>query len=684
MRIPDPRSTPILTSVCAAFALLGAAVQAQPQAASTAPTGPLAAAVQAASHAAGDKVIVQMRAAYAAKNQARLAQLLPLVQGHPLEGWGAYWALNVRLKEASREEVDAFLARYRGSYVEDRLRNDWLLQLGQRRQWAEFSHYAKGFRMQDDPQVACYELLIDDIQGRATPAAPQRALSLWWGQTKADDGCHHAVEEFFADGRIQAADIWQRARIGAHLGRAAIVRQAVTMAAPQSLPYVDQAMGKPAAFLQHKALATDAARLALAHVALARLAASDEAAAAAYMQTDWAKRLPQAERDFVWGAIGRWAGIRLSPQASGYFAQVKNDHHLLTEQQQWKVRAALRAGQWAQVASAIDAMDMDEQQKPTWTYWRARALQATGKPDDQARAQSLLQSIAGLTGFYEQLAYHAIGGKVMAPPEPAALTPDEQARATNNPGLRRSIYAIHIGLRSEGVREWNYTTNLHQKGGMSDRDLLAAAEFACRYHVWDRCINTSERTKGFMSFRQRYPMPFKDAVVARTAEIGLDPAYVYGLIRQESRFIMDARSSVGASGLMQVMPATARWTAKRIGLENFQTSDLNHKETNIAIGTAYLKLALDEFAGSMPLAAAAYNAGPGRPRNWRNGPELEAAIWAENVPFNETRDYVQKVLANATVYGAILSGQPQSLGSRLGLSIGPRPEGSPAAIADLP
>jgi soluble lytic murein transglycosylase len=146
---------------------------------------------------------------------------------------------------------------------------------------------------------------------------------------------------------------------------------------------------------------------------------------------------------------------------------------------------------------------------------------------------------------------------------------------------------------------------------------------------------------------------------------------------------MDARSGVGASGLMQVMPATARWTARKIGLAGFTPDQIYDRDTNITIGTAYLKLALDDFDGSMPLAAAAYNAGPGRPRNWRNGPVIDAAIWAENVPFTETRDYVKKVLANTVNYAAILTGQPQSLKSRLGL-VGPRDAGRPEPNKDLP
>ena len=236
------------------------------------------------------------------------------------------------------------------------------------------------------------------------------------------------------------------------------------------------------------------------------------------------------------------------------------------------------------------------------------------------------------------------------------------------------------------MREWNYSTNLHARGGMSDRELLAAADFACQREVWDRCINTSERTRALIDSEQRFPMPFRDAVFKRATQIGLDPAYVYGLIRQESRFIMDARSGVGASGLMQVMPPTARWTAKKIGLVNFKPEQINDRDTNIAIGTGYLKLVLDDFAGSMPLAAAAYNAGPGRPRSWRGqtgDPVLEAAIWAENVPFTETRDYVKKVLSNTTNYAALISGQPQSLKARLGL-IGPRETGAAQINEELP
>ena len=201
--------------------------------------------------------------------------------------------------------------------------------------------------------------------------------------------------------------------------------------------------------------------------------------------------------------------------------------------------------------------------------------------------------------------------------------------------------------------------------------------------VWDRCINTSDRTRGEVDLAQRFPTPFRTEVLAKAREAGLDPAYMYGLIRQESRFVMDARSSVGASGLMQIMPATARWTARRIGLD-YRPEMITDRDVNLRLGTNYLKIVLDDFGGSQAMAAAAYNAGPNRPRRWREGPFTEAAAWAENIPFAETRDYVKKVLSNAVYYSGVLTGQPGTLKGRLGGAIGPRDGAAPAPDGQIP
>jgi len=374
-----------------------------------------------------------------------------------------------------------------------------------------------------------------------------------------------------------------------------------------------------------------------------------------------------------------------------YFAQAGNVQELPDDLLAWKVRAALRAPgkpNWSMVESAIEAMSPVAQKEPAWVYWRARSLMARQPTSTTAMPQALhgLQSIAGNQGFYEQLAEEELGRKILAPVRPGTPTVTELDAVKSLLGLQRAIYAIRIGLRQEGVREWNYTTGMvdaqGKRGRLSDREKLAAAQWACDLEIWDRCINTSERTQLF-DVHHRYPMPYREDVLPRTRDINLDPAYVYGLMRQESRFITDARSSVGASGLMQIMPRTAKWTAKKLGLKNFHIDQLNQRDINIAIGTGYMKLVLNNFQGSMPMAAAAYNAGPSRPRKWRNGPTLEGAIWAECIPFNETRDYVKKVMSNTTIYAALISGEPQSLKSRLG-KIGPRDKDEPTEDNDLP
>ena len=632
----------------------------------------------------GDDTLLEMQQAFRKGDRKRLEQLLPAAQGHALEPWAAYWELKARLGEAQPQEVQGFLQRYAGSYQEDRLRNDWLLLLGQRRNWAQFAEQHPNYRMSDDREVRCYALLIDDIKGVAAPTAADEVRSNWYALRDADDGCTHAASEFYSAKKLKALDIWRKARLGVEANRARVVRNAVEIVAPDALPQLKEVLDSPTKYLMGRATARGKERQELVLLALIKLAGGDPDGAARQLDAKWSVHLSAEERNWAWGVIGKAAAQKLSSDAVGYFANVTKDSDLNDDLLGWKVRAALRAGQWKTVGKAVDAMAPDTRQDSTWAYWKARSL-LVGRPSEAERTQArqLYESIAGTRGFYEQLALEELGQRIVVPPAPAPLTAEEKAAARDNPSLNRGLYAILMGLRSEGVREWNYATNLHQSGGMADRELLAAADFACQREVWDRCINTSERTKGVIETTQRFPTPFRSAVVERAQGIGLDPAYVYGLIRQESRFIMDARSHVGASGLMQVMPATARWTAKKIGLANFTADQINDRDTNITIGTAYLKLALDDFAGSMPLAAAAYNAGPGRPRNWRNGPVLDAAIWAENVPFAETRDYVKKVLANTTNYAAMLSGQPQSLKSRLG-TVGPRDVSVPEVNKDLP
>lgn len=620
----------------------------------------------------GDEMLLEMRTAFNKGQSKRLTELLPAVKGHVLEPWAAYWELRARLETASTDEIGQFLTQYRGTYQEDRLRNDWLLLLGKNRDWSRFGVEAPNFRMNDDHEVRCYTLAMEHILAGVNLA--EEVKSQWYRQKDTGAACALAAEKHFASGHLKPAEVWHKARLAMEARQIRAAQLAVNVVAPDAMGDFAELSGNPARYLARMTPSNRPQTQELALLGLIRLADSSPDGAATALQDRWGKHLSSAQRTWAWGAIGRQAAQKLSDEAMAYFGNAAptgmSDEHLA-----WRVRAALRQNRWGEVLASVKAMSADAAAEPIWVYWHARALLRPGRSDaDQQLARQMLQRIAGVRGFYEMLAQEELGQPIAPPPDPAPLTAAEKDQALANPGLQRALAAIALGLRSEGVREWNYTTNLHVEGGMTDRELLAAADLACQQAVWDRCINTSERTRGVIDLTQRFPMPHKKEVLARSRDIGLDPAYVYGLIRQESRFIVDARSGVGASGLMQVMPATAKWTAKKIGLTDFQAHQINDRDTNIAIGTGYLKLVLDDFAGSLPLAAAAYNAGPGRPRSWRGGsgaPLLEAAIWAENIPFTETRDYVKKVLANTTIYAAMITGTTQSLKTRLG-QVGPR------------
>jgi soluble lytic murein transglycosylase len=641
----------------------------------------------------GDGAIVEAREALRKKDRPRLAaaRAAALAERHPLAMWVDYFDLSNRMADAQADEVTAFFARWPGTYVEDRLRNDWLLELGKRRDWANFAIEAPRFRMNDDREVTCYTLMLDQQAGRDVHDA---ALAAWLAQREADDGCALMAATLVDAKVFTAADVWRKARAAAEANRPRAVRQAVMLQSLVAAGNAGDLMENPARWLASHPVPTSRTDAELATLALARMAATDTEYAVAQLTERWERALPADLAAWAWAATAKQAALRLLPEAPDHFqraalraAKDGAALELADDMLAWKVRAALRAdngrARWQQVVQAVNAMSLAEQREPAWVYWKARALQALAVDSQdgesmRALAQELLSGIADQYHFYGKLAADNLGRQVALPPRPAPLTAEERERAAGHPGLARALMLIALGLRNEGVREWNYSLR-----GMGERELLAAAQLACDREVWDRCINTSERTRNEIDMAQRFPMPYRKEVQAAARELGLDPAYVYGLIRQESRFVLNARSTVGASGLMQLMPATARWTAKKIGLD-YSADLIADRDTNLKLGTAYLKLVLDDFSGSQAMAAAAYNAGPGRPRKWREGPPLEPAVWAENIPLAETRDYVKKVLSNSAYYAALMSGEAPSLKARLGRLIGPREGNAPPPDKSLP
>jgi len=473
------------------------------------------------------------------------------------------------------------------------------------------------------------------------------------------DGCVDLIAALAQQHQFSNDDVWQQIRLSYeqnYPNTGNRIADALGGARPdQSL--FDQAASTPPLYLAHYTGADSNARQ-LALLAIVRMARNDPAqAAGAYARVE--PTLSIEQRAAGWGSIAYLASLKRMPEALDWFRKAKGAA-LSPQAYEWRVRAALLAGDWRMVKAAIEAMPAALRGQPSWVYWHGRAQHELGNPADALQDYA---KISTQYNFYGQLAAEELGQPIVLPPK-TEVSDTEVNTVANLPGFALAQHFYAMNLRFEGNREWNWT--LH---GMNDRELLASAEYARRIQLYDLAVNTADRTVSEHDFSLRYLTPFRDTMQRDTASAGVDIDWVYGLIRQESRFIISAQSGVGASGLMQLMPTTAQRVAKQIGLGSLSASQIADTDTNILLGTNYLAGLFSQLDDSAVLATAGYNAGPGRARQWRDSlpRAVEGAIYAETIPFNETRDYVKNVLSNATYYAALFENRPQSLKVRLGI-----------------
>ncbi len=616
--------------------------------------------LNAAGAASLDDDFLAAREAFRIGDAPRLERLARSLGEHVLEPYVAYWRLRLRLEQASPDEVQALLARVKDGPVSNSLRADWLKLLANRQQWEAFDAEYAQFVGEDT------ELLCLSLQARARSGnleSLERARALWFSGRDHPDACKPLFDVLAERRMLAEGDIWARIRLALEAGNTGVARRVAEI-----LPAKEQPDGallariavNPQAHLERKAynLKSRAGRESLMF-AVQRLARTSPQIAAQHWNR-LGDAVDEADRAYVWGLIAHQGAQRLDPAALGWYARAGK---LSDAQLAWKARIALRALSWADVAAAVAAMSPVEAQEPAWRYWKARALKAQGRANE---AQALFAALAPEYNFYGQLAAEEIGARTHAPVALYKPTREEAQSMGRTPGLQRAVAFYRLNLRFEGNREWNWTIR-----GFDDRQLLAAADFARRSEIYDRAINTADRTRETHDFGMRYLAPFRDVMKGYVGQLQLDEAWVYGLIRQESRFIPDVKSSAGAGGLMQLMPATARWVARKIGLSDWQNAKVMQVDTNINLGTWYLKHVLDTLDSHPVLASAAYNAGPGRARAWRADVPMEAAIYTESIPFNETRDYVKKVMSNASYYSQQFGHTLVSLKERIGV-IAPR------------
>jgi soluble lytic murein transglycosylase len=621
-----------------------------------------------------DGTYLSARDAFRAGDRARLDRAAAQIGSHELAPYVENYQLRMNMEQGDPAALRSFLERNERSYVAEKLRADWIRWLGKRGGWSEIdAQYPK--LIAPDADVTCYFQQARIAAG--DNVVLDEAKKGWLTQMEPPEACQPVLEALVVGGRVTSDEVWERVRRQFEANRTGPAKRSLYYLPADQLPDArtfDALIGSGMGYLAKKPANWYASRAGreLAALAIQRIAANDPRTAASELEK-LESRLQAPERDWAWSQVALQGARRHYPEAVVWYARA-GQAPLSDEGYQWKVRAGLRAHDWSMVLATIMEMPPALAAQPEWVYWLGRAYKAGGLTSE---ADALFEKIAGQASFYGNLADEELGRKVVVPQKAKPPTAEEQKAARDNTGVRRAMAFFRLDMRTEAVREWNWALR-----GMEDRELLAAADLAKRNQIWDRAISAADRTKSEHDFTLRFLSPYSDQVRPAAYNQSLDDAWVYGLMRQESRFITSAKSNVGASGLMQLMPATAKWVAKKIGLKDFHPGRVNDTEVNVLLGTSYMRLVMEDLDNHPVLASAAYNAGPGRARRWRADRPLEGAIYAETIPFNETRDYVKKVMSNSVYYSALFTGRPDSLKARLGV-VGARSADAPRD-PDLP
>jgi len=620
-----------------------------------------------------DEDFLQLREAYRKGDAAQLAKFQRRLKNSPLEIYGRYYALRLILKNADTQAVADFLAQPEDSPVIDRLRGEWLKELAKNQDWAAFeAEYPR--LINGDTELACYQL--QSRQRNSDNLLAEAVRKLWLTGKTLPDNCAPVFAAAIAEGTLRPQDVWQRMRLALEAGNLTLAKTLTPLLQGEQAisPEALDAAGKDAEgwLDQADTPRTEGAR-AVTLFALSRLGKQSPDLALARWNA-LSVDFPPEEQRYFYSWLGYEAARKQDVRALGWYLHAGKQ--ALTEQQSaWRVRAALRLQNWNEVLNGIQSMGTEQQADPAWRYWKARALLGLNKP---LEARKLLAPLSGEFHFYGQLAREELGSMPTLENRPDTFKPSEKdiKAMLAVPGIQRTLTLYRMDLRTDALKEWTWVLR-----NFNDRELLTAAEIARRNEMYDRAIGAANLTVNEHDFGLRYLAPYREVLQGHIRENGLEEAWVYGLMRQESRFVSSAKSNVGAAGLMQIMPATARWVARKLGLKSYRNNLIHQLDTNLKLGTYYMKTVLNWFDDSPVLASAAYNAGPGRARRWRGEWPLEGAIYAETIPFEETRDYVKKVMSNTAYYAEQFDAPPRTLKQRLGV-VAPKTPENQQAISD--
>ena len=568
---------------------------------------------------------------------------------YPLLPYLAYDELTNRLKSASNAEIERFIGEHGDLPQINWLKLRWMRQLADRGDWNTFVRYY-------DPKMNFTELdcLYGQYQlGHGNKAEGYAtAEKLWLVGKPQPDACDTTFAMWQADGQLTEEKVWKRLKLAAEKGNyslATVLSKRLPTLGSQGALMVNVAQNPSQLSQTTRFGARDHATADVVGLGLRRLAKQDPEKAINLLDY-YSSVLPFSSDEKV--SIAREIGLSLArrydpralPMMVKYDPQLRDD--TVTE---WRLRLLLRLGRWEEAYELTRALPPSLAETNRWKYWQARSLQLAQPQNKQA--VSLYKPVADERDFYGFLAADRINAPYQLNNRPVAPDAGTMQRVRNAPSTRRALEFYARGEIINARREW-----YHAARHLSHDELLAQAKIAYDMQWYFPAIRAISQAKYWDDLDIRFPMAYRNTLVREARNRGLHSSWVFAITRQESAFMSDARSGVGATGLMQLMPATAKETSRKFGIPLASPQQLIVPDLNIQLGAAYLSQVHGQFNGNRVLATAAYNAGPGRVRQWlKDARHLAFDVWVETIPFDETRAYVQNVLSYAVIYGQKLN-----------------------------
>ncbi|OHC19821.1 MAG: lytic transglycosylase [Pseudomonadales bacterium RIFCSPHIGHO2_02_FULL_60_43] len=596
----------------------------------------------------------QAKAALAKGDKGPYQRYASALRDYPLEPYLAYDELTARLKWASNDEIEKFLAEHGDLPQISWMKLRWLRWLAERGEWQTFINYY-------DPALNFTEL--DCLYGQYQLSHGMRAEGnataekLWLVGKSQPNACDPLFAMWAAEGQLTEQRRWQRAKLAAEARNYGLVTHLI-----KTMPTLGnhgktllQVAQKPELLKQTSRFTqTDPAMADVVGLGLRRLARQDPESALNLLD-GYAQRMKFSSDEQV--AIAREIGLTLAKRFDSRALQVmaKYDPELRDNTvSEWRARLLLRLGRWDEANQLTRRMPAELGNTNRWRYWQARSLQLA-QPNSQ-EPKALYQALAKERDFYGFMAADQVQAPYQLNNKPLALSPQTIQKVRNSAAIRRALEFHARGQVADGRREWYNVSRLFSRD-----EMVAQARLAYEMGWYFPAIRTISQAQYWDDLDVRFPMAHREHLVREAKNRDIHSSWVFAVTRQESAFMADAKSHVGAMGLMQLMPATAKETAKRFGIPLSSPQLAYRPEVNIQLGAAYLSQIYGQFNGNRVLASAAYNAGPGRVRQWLRGADhLSYDVWIENIPFDETRQYVQNVLSYSVIYGEKLNA-PQPL-----------------------